>query len=296
MGFGCGNARKRLLWLAAAPLLALLAVLATTGSSSQQALALDDQEAAFLNMINQYRAANGMGGLTVNGPLTTDAQWMAQDMATNNRFAHEDSQGRNPFQRMDYFGYSYNTWRGENLAAGIDDAQRAMQLWQDSPGHNANMLNANYTVVGISRAFGPTSAYTWYWATEFGGQGDPPPPPAPAPAPYVPPAPQPPAPAPQAVPDPTAPPAPVPTAAPAPVVTAAPTPVALNLVDAAPINLHAATPSSGWWPSSFFGRPAKPAASPDSDSKSSGGTFLSMLLHLARTLAAAHNHSLVRGL
>jgi uncharacterized protein YkwD len=60
---------------------------------------------------------------------------------------------------MAAFGYNYNTWKGENLAAGVDSAQGAFDLWKNSPGHNANMLNANFKVVGIAR---PTPG-TLYW-------------------------------------------------------------------------------------------------------------------------------------
>ena len=74
-------------------------------------------------------------------------------MGANNYFSHTDSLGRDPFQRMAAFGYNYNTWKGENLAAGADTAQGAFNLWKNSPGHNANMLNANFKVIGIARVY-----------------------------------------------------------------------------------------------------------------------------------------------
>jgi hypothetical protein len=142
-------------------------------------------------------------------------------MATNNYFSHTDSLGRDPFERMADFGYTYNTWKGENLAAGADTAQGAFNLWKNSPGHNANMLNGNFKVIGIARVYGAGSQYGWYWTTDFGGQGSTPPPPAP-PEPTPPPAPKPAAPA---APAPTPEPAPAPAApAPAPEPTPAPTP------------------------------------------------------------------------
>ncbi len=144
---------------------------------------MDSEEAQVVDLINQYRVANGVGALAVNGTLTSVAQWKSQDMAVNNYFSHTDSLGRDPFVLMNSFGYTYNTWKGENLAAGVSGAQAAFDLWQGSPGHNANMLSANYTVIGISRAYSESSTFGWYWSTEFGGQGDPPPPPEPAPEP-----------------------------------------------------------------------------------------------------------------
>ena len=168
---------------------------------TRPAAALDDQETAFLAIINDYRAANGLGTLSLNTQLGDSARWMSTDMAGKNYWpdasycaqfgqgAHCDSLGRDPFQRMADFGYTYNTWKGENLAAGADTAQGAFELWRNSPGHNANMLRAEFTVIGIARAYGPGTTYGWYWTTDFGGQGEtpppaaPPPPPAPAPAP-----------------------------------------------------------------------------------------------------------------
>jgi uncharacterized protein YkwD len=30
------------------------------------------------------------------------------------------------------------------------------------------MLSANFTEIGIGRAYNPSSTYGWYWCTEFG--------------------------------------------------------------------------------------------------------------------------------
>lgn len=186
--------------------------------------ALDGEEQAFLALINNYRAQNGLGTLSLNTELTNASDWMSNDMAVNNYFSHTDSLGRDPFQRMADFGYSYNTWKGENLAAGADTAQGAFDLWKNSPGHNANMLNANFKVIGIGRVYGAGSTYGWYWTNAFGGQGSAPPPPAPTPTTPPPPPPQPtepPPPPPEPTPEPTQEPTPEPT----PEVTPEPTPV-----------------------------------------------------------------------
>jgi len=145
---------------------------------------------------------------------------MSRDMAEKDYFSHTDSLGRDPFQRMADFGYNYNTWKGENLAAGSDTPQMTFQLWRDSPGHNANMLNANFVVVGLAKAYGPDSAYGWYWAAEFGGYDDgggPPPTPEPSPTST-------PEPTPTLEPSPTSTPEPTPTLEPSPTATPEPTP------------------------------------------------------------------------
>src|SRR5438094_722282 len=152
MGYGIKRVTKRLGTAALLPLIAFAAVIAASALSATPAIALDGEEEAFLGLINQYRAQNGLGGLSLDGQLNDASKWMSQDMCAKNYFSHTDSLGRDPFARMAAFGYSYNTWKGENLAAGTDTAQAAFDIWRSSPGHNANMLNGNFTVIGIWRA------------------------------------------------------------------------------------------------------------------------------------------------
>ena len=125
-----------------------------------------------VRLINEYRAQNGKGQLKISASLTRAAEWMSGDMAAKNYFSHTDSQGRDPFARMTAFGYNYPTGRGENLAAGYDDAIRTFNQWKTSPGHNSAMLSGNYNVIGIARVFGASSTYKWYWTTDFGGYVD----------------------------------------------------------------------------------------------------------------------------
>ncbi|HEX2910753.1 MAG TPA: CAP domain-containing protein [Chloroflexia bacterium] len=142
----------------------------TGWSSNNITLGWDDEELKFLQLINQYRHAKGLSTLNPSGQLTTIARWMSQDMADKAYFSHKDSIGRDPFQRMSQLGYPANTWRGENLAGGFVGADAVMVGWQNSPEHNANMLNTHYTTIGISRIYNPNSPFHWYWSTEFGSK------------------------------------------------------------------------------------------------------------------------------
>ena len=165
---------RRLLLAALLVLAATLLALAPIPPEADAAL--DSEEQAFLNVINKYRQDNGLRTLSLNAKLNAAADWMSNDMAAKNYFSHTDSLGRDPFQRMADFGYDYNTWKAENLTAGIDAAQAAFDLFRASPGHDANMLNPNFRVIGIGRAYAAGSAYGWYWTVDFGGH-DPTPPP-----------------------------------------------------------------------------------------------------------------------
>ena len=181
--------------------IAVFAVALLAGSPYDQANAapvLDSEEQAFVNLINQYRQQNGRSVLGVNNLLADAADWMSADMGAHSYFSHCDLRGlgpapspcpnpcsypcRDPFQRMSDFGYSFNAWKGENIAAGYTTAQAVFDGWKNSPGHNANMLSANYKVMGIARAYTPASPYGWYWTNDFGGY-DPGPTPTPSPTP-----------------------------------------------------------------------------------------------------------------
>lgn len=135
-------------------------------------LSTDGEEAAFLTLVNTYRAQNGRGALALSTNLSRAATWHGGDMGANGYFSHTDSLGRNPSARArdcDYPGGA-----GENIAAGTvwDTAQEAFTAWRNSSGHNANMLNANYTMIGIARVYVSGSRYGWYWVTNFGTVND----------------------------------------------------------------------------------------------------------------------------
>ena len=130
---------------------------------------ISDVEKEALKEINKYRRSKGARPLEVDTQLVVIADWQAEDMAGNNYFSHTDSLGRDPFVRMGEFGFTYNTWRGENLAAGVSDGKEAFELWRKSPGHNANMLNPNFTRIGISVVCHDDTTFECYWASELSG-------------------------------------------------------------------------------------------------------------------------------
>lgn len=148
---------------------------------------LDAEELAFLRKLNEHRAANGLAALQVSVALTKAADFHSTDMATKNYFSHTSQDGTSFSDRLKRY-YNYNTYYAENIAAGNDTAAATFEQWRTSAGHNANMLSANYKVIGIARAYSASATYRWYWTTNFGGYVDevmtdggttpPPPPPA----------------------------------------------------------------------------------------------------------------------
>lgn len=170
--------------------------------------------AGLLDDTNTQRSSNGLGGLALNGQLSSAAQAKANDMAARNYWSHTTPEGNQPWVFISNAGYSYKT-AGENLAYGFDSSSSTVTGWMNSPGHRANILNTSFTEVGFGYAdaadyqsSGPQTIVVAMYASPAGAA------PAPAPAkpkPTAPVAKATPAPAPapvaEAVPEPTPPPA-----------------------------------------------------------------------------------------
>ena len=132
----------------------------------------EPEEVAFLNLINQYRGQFGLGALQMSQTAGAAAEHHSVEMATANYFSHTLLNGLTWSQNMSNHGYTFNTYRGENIAAGNAGAGATFEQWRNSPGHNANMLNPSYNTIGIGRAYGGSSTYKYYWTTNFGGYRD----------------------------------------------------------------------------------------------------------------------------
>ncbi len=136
-------------------------VIATNGANP------DAEELAFLNMLNNYRQANGRSVLLFDANLYQSASWMAKDMATNNYISHTDSTGRSARVRIKAFGYP-GQWVGENIAGGFAKAQDNLEVWQSDQIHIDNMLQASYTHAAPARYYYANSLNKWYWVLDMG--------------------------------------------------------------------------------------------------------------------------------
>ena len=128
---------------------------ADSGDVSQQAQQV-------LQLVNAERQKAGLNALTLSDKLTDVAQVKAEDMAKNNYFSHTSPTYGSPFEMLQHFGISYKA-AGENIAHNQRSAQEVMNAWMNSSGHRANILNANFTDLGVGYA-NPDSPY---WVQEF---------------------------------------------------------------------------------------------------------------------------------
>lgn len=117
-----------------------------------------------IRLVNVERSKNGLSPLKANAELSKVATAKAQDMIDNSYFSHTSPTYGSPFDMMKKFGINY-TAAGENIAYGQKDAAEVMNSWMNSLGHRANILNSNFTEIGVGVAKDKNG--TPYWVQMF---------------------------------------------------------------------------------------------------------------------------------
>jgi len=121
-----------------------------------------------LRLTNKARSEAGVPDLKFAFQLGQSAQAYAEDLATQDFFAHKGLDGSIYTSRIAAAGYR-STAVGENLIAGYTTAAQAIQGWLNSPTHRANLLHESFTEVGFGM-FDATgdSTYGRYWVQHLG--------------------------------------------------------------------------------------------------------------------------------
>ena len=162
-------------------------------------------DGALFSLTNQDRASNGVRSLGGNGTLGGIGEGSryngcgfpvngrSVDMIQRNYFAHPilNCGGRLVFSMMQAFGVRYQS-AGENIGWNTygDAGTAASQInsaFMNSPDHRSNILNGNFTALGIGSANSGSAAWSggggsytgaWMFSEEFAQlAGSPPPPP-----------------------------------------------------------------------------------------------------------------------
>lgn len=124
---------------------------------------LASTRAAILSLVNEQRATAGCKPLTASSSLDGLAQAFSDEMAARGFFDHTDPDGNDPWDRAKARGIT--NLGGENIARGQATAQAVMDAWMNSPGHRANILNCDYTTLGVGIHFGTGGPW---WTQDFG--------------------------------------------------------------------------------------------------------------------------------
>lgn len=124
-------------------------------------------EQEIVDLVNEYRAENGVPALTINEKLNFASEAHSEDMRDRGFFEHMNPDGERAGDRIAETGLDNQGW-GENIAVGYDTPEEAMEGWMTSPGHNSNMLRAEWDAIGVGHVPGDDgSDWDNYWTQNF---------------------------------------------------------------------------------------------------------------------------------
>lgn len=134
----------------------------------ERSSALPAQVQAIVDQTNWERGKIGLAPLTYHDRLGQAAAIHAADQRNQpcavGYLSHVGSDGSRANSRIARTGLQYSTW-GENIACGFSGVDAVMKGWMNSPGHRANILNSQFTHIGISIM--KSDAGIYYWVQNF---------------------------------------------------------------------------------------------------------------------------------
>lgn len=124
---------------------------------------LSDEEKGVLDWTNAQRKAAGLSELVPNEKLFAAARAHSANMARHSKLDH--GLGGSVGTRVRAAGYSYSA-AGENIAWNSATPGDTVKMWMNSSGHRANIMNGNFTEIGI--AVSTNARGEPYWTQIFG--------------------------------------------------------------------------------------------------------------------------------
>lgn len=135
------------------------------------------QEQEVYQSVNDERAADGETALDWSVGLYNLAKGHANDMCDRTYFSHTNPEGEGPWERAQegHAGnYTFDPMvpnpfiaLGENIAMGQPTVQDVMDSWMNSSGHRANILDPDFTDIGVAYVV-CTATHGPIWAQCFG--------------------------------------------------------------------------------------------------------------------------------
>jgi uncharacterized protein YkwD len=114
------------------------------------------------DVINSYRKQHGLKPLRLNPELTEAAKAHSLDLAQFDRISHYGSDGSNPWDRVKRTGYKARL-TAENVGTGQINFNEVMKGWEESPGHNKNLLTPDAVHMGIALVQDPHTEFKSFW-------------------------------------------------------------------------------------------------------------------------------------
>lgn len=130
---------------------------------ASNAKTLSAVEREVLDLTNRERAKVGLPPLKIHNQLLDLARGHVTNMAKQEIINHE-LDGKTFLDRIKASGYDYSS-AGENIQTASTAAE-AIEGWMKSPGHQQNILNKDYTEIGVGQA--TSKSMKKYWTQVFG--------------------------------------------------------------------------------------------------------------------------------
>ena len=111
-----------------------------------------------IELVNSYRAQYGLSAVQYDKAASCAAQKRALEIQSV--FSHTRPDGSRCFTALDECGASYHG-AGENIAMGQSTADEVMNDWMNSQGHRENILNGNFTKIGVGVSVGADGRIYW---------------------------------------------------------------------------------------------------------------------------------------
>ena len=129
---------------------------AEASKESSQVLNASDFIYNLLHLINTSRNQNGLPSLNLNASVCNVATIISQDMIDRNYFSHTTPEGKNIFNILQECGIAYGS-AGENIQYSNPPSNASpgqyFNTWMASNVHRSNILEANYSQIGIGVSF-----------------------------------------------------------------------------------------------------------------------------------------------
>ena len=138
----------------------------TTPEQTPEEDSSDDNMHAFVkevvNLVNAERAKEGLSPLTLDTKVQAAAQIRAVECEQS--FSHTRPNGTSFSTALKEQNVSYQR-AGENIAWGQRSPKEVMNGWMNSEGHRANIMNPNFTTIGVG--YYQNAKGTSYWCQLF---------------------------------------------------------------------------------------------------------------------------------
>lgn len=130
-----------------------------SGDASKQKI--EDIARQVLDLVNTEREKAGVRPLKLSAELMQAADVRAAELTQV--FSHTRPNGKSCKSVIPNGRYVM----GENIAAGSITAEDVVRSWMNSPGHSANILNGDYTELGVGYTYNEHTKYRHYWVQIF---------------------------------------------------------------------------------------------------------------------------------